>query len=141
MSLSPDQISAVELRVANERKSAGLAYVLLVFTNGLGIHNLYLGKWGRAIVEILLTVFGFIFMVAGFVSDNKDAQAVLVLGLILTGFNGLMLIWDLFSIPRYVRRHSELIRNRVINEYFPIKDAKMQDDYKHSGNRTAPFQH
>ncbi|WP_157096164.1 NINE protein [Methylosinus sp. R-45379] len=109
MTLTADQITAVELRVSNEKKSSAIAYLLFVFIGGFGTHCFYLGKWGRGTVELFSTIFALAALFAGYPGPTA----------LFLAFNGIMFLWDLFSIPRYTRQHSEAVRNRTVSRYFP----------------------
>ena len=41
--LSPQQLAVFESEMTKRRKSVALAYILLIFLGGLGVHRLYLG--------------------------------------------------------------------------------------------------
>lgn len=68
---------------AGEQKSKLIAGLLGLFLGGLGIHNFYLGYNGKAIAQIILSLFG-IGAIWGFIegililtgSINKDAKGV-----------------------------------------------------------------
>ena len=66
--LSPDQLQLVELRLSNERKSAGVAYAFWFVLGLLSAHRFYLGRPGTAILQILSY-----FILVGFVWWIVDA--------------------------------------------------------------------
>ncbi len=99
MALSTQEQMLVEQRVANESKSVGLAYLLLIFFGGLGIHRFYLGRTGSAVAMLIMTILGF-FTVA------------IVVGVILLVIVGLWLLVDLFLIPGMVHQHKETVRQQ-----------------------------
>ncbi len=91
--LTDTQKMLIEQRVANERPSAGAAYLLDIFFGSLGLHRFYLGATGSAIAMLLLSI-SFI-------------------GLVVS------IPWafiDLFLIPGIVRRRSDEIRQRLTIE-------------------------
>ncbi len=49
-------------------KSRLAALLLGIFLGGLGIHNFYLGRIGRGIGQLIISVFGWIFYIKGFLS-------------------------------------------------------------------------
>ena len=65
MGLSVQEQMLIEQRVANQAKSAGVAYLLLIFFGGFGIHRLYLGRTASGIVMLLLAVAGWATLVVG----------------------------------------------------------------------------
>ena len=44
----------IEQRVANDAKSPLVAYLLLIFLWGLGVHRMYLGRWVSGIMMAAL---------------------------------------------------------------------------------------
>jgi TM2 domain-containing membrane protein YozV len=84
-SLDLAQKLLIEQRVANERPSQAVAYLLWLFSWMLGGHRFYLGRSGSAIAMLVLsiTVFGLaisipwacidLFLIPGMVRDKTDA--------------------------------------------------------------------
>lgn len=70
----------IEQRVANEKKSAGAAYLLWFFLGCISAHRFYLGKPVTAILQILsyFILVGFvwwvidIFLIPGIIRDKMD---------------------------------------------------------------------
>jgi TM2 domain-containing membrane protein YozV len=102
---SPDhsfgKATLIEARVANEKKSTGLAYVLWFFLGGLGVHNFYLRRPLLALVEVACVWIG---VIGAFAAPPLALLAIL---------GGILLFIDLFTIPGAVRRDMERIRTRV----------------------------
>ena len=48
----------VETTIANNKKSMGIAYLLLFLFGGLGIHNFYIGKYGLGAGQMLGIMLG-----------------------------------------------------------------------------------
>lgn len=81
------------MRYDANKKSVGVAYLLLFFLGGLGIHRFYLGRTGSAAVMLLLTA----------------ASAFLTV--VLVGYVGLFVVgvWcvlDAFLIPGMARAYN-----------------------------------
>ena len=118
--LSMEQLSLIEQRVANENKSAGIAYLLWVFLGGLSIHNFYIGRWRLALVELGLAVLAVIAFVGGLsgiaLEDNLGAGTGFGLWMLSFGLWGLLILSDLFTIPRGVRKYREKLRRRITDE-------------------------
>jgi TM2 domain-containing membrane protein YozV len=93
----------IEQRVANDAKSPVLAYLLLIFVGGLGIHRFYLGRTGTGIAQLLLFVIGWL-------------TIAVVLGFVLLAVLGIWLIVDLFLIPGIVQAQKEATRQRLTQE-------------------------
>jgi len=84
----------VEQKVANGKKSTGVAYLLWFFLGGFGGHRFYLGKTGTAAVQLVITLIG----------------CFTLFPLIITG---IWLLIDAFLIPAIVREHAEEVRHRA----------------------------
>lgn len=84
--LSTDQQILIETRIANERKSVGVAYALWFFLWFVSAHRFYLGKPQTAILQIIS-----LFLIVGFI----------------------WLIIDAFLIPDMVRQHTAKLRTRM----------------------------
>ena len=83
----------IEQRITNERPSAGVAYLLLIFLGVLGAHRFYLGRVGSGIAMLLISL--------------------TIVGLVVT------VIWaiiDLFLIPSIIREKVEGMRQRLTAE-------------------------
>jgi TM2 domain-containing membrane protein YozV len=72
------------------RKSVGAAYLLWLFLGGLGGHRFYMGKTGTAVVQLLMSIFGWATIIVG-------------IGLVLLIPLGIWLLVDAFLIPGIVR--------------------------------------
>lgn len=103
MALNTDEKILIEQRVANEAKSAGVAYLLWFFLGGFGAHRFYLGATGTAVAQLLLFIIG-----------------LLTVWIIIGGF--LLLAWgiwwlvDLFLISGMVSAQKEAARAKFTNE-------------------------
>jgi TM2 domain-containing membrane protein YozV len=103
MPLNTQEQILIEQRVANEAKSAGVAYLLLIFLGGLGAHRFYLGYPGTAAAMLVMFLLGWVTLV------------VFVGGILLL----IVAVWwiiDLFLIPGMVSAQKESVRNRMTNE-------------------------
>lgn len=79
----------IEQKVANEKPSQTLAYILWFFTWPVGGHRFYLGKTGSAILMLILSI--------------------TIVGLVITGPWAII---DLFLIPGMVQQKIDVIRDR-----------------------------
>lgn len=91
--LSDSQRMLIEQRIANEKPSAGAAYLLCIFAGVLGAHRFYLGRKGSAIAMLILSI--------------------TLAGLIVTAFWALI---DLFLIPSMSKDKVNLARQKMILE-------------------------
>lgn len=96
--LTTEQLSYVEMRLANEKKSLGVAYVLLIFLGVFGVHRIYLekGGWFLLICSIL---------------------SAFAIGIIVS-------IIDLFLLPGIVRSDTQVRRERLMAVF--LKDRSNQ---------------
>lgn len=100
MALSTQEQMLVEQRVTNEAKSAGVAYLLLIFFGGFGAHRFYLGKTGSAIAMLIMFILGWLTL-------------ALVVGAALLVAVGLWCLVDLFLIPGMVQNHKDSVRQNL----------------------------
>lgn len=98
VTLSVEQQTLVESRLANEAKSTGLTYVLWFFFGSLGVHRFYLGHVWRGLAMLILSIVGWLTLPAGIVP---------------LGFLALWLLLDLFFIPALVDEQRGKIRRRL----------------------------
>ncbi len=88
MSLTTDDMILIEQRVANERKSAGAAYLLWFFLGFVSAHRFYLGKPISAILQILsyFVLIGFVwwfldfFLIPSIIEDDLDNKRARMAG-------------------------------------------------------------
>lgn len=104
--LDTDQLLLIEARVANEKRSTGLAYVLWLFLGLLGIHNYYLGKPLLATFQLLGVLATF-----GLVMAGNFGIALVVFFLWVLSF-----IVDAFLIPSRVLRHTQKLRAAIARQ-------------------------
>jgi hypothetical protein len=112
--ISTEQLLLIEARVANEKKSVGLAYLLWFFLGALGIHNFYLGKILLGLFELLGGIVAIGLLVTGALAGGA-AGGLAFLGLLCLIVWGAAYIVDLFLIPRRVRLHSQRLRERYMS--------------------------
>lgn len=89
--LSDTQRMLIEQRIANEKPSSGVAYLLCIFLGPLGAHRFYLGRKGSAIAMLILSI--------------------TLVGLVISGPWALI---DLFLIPSIIREKIDAMRQRMI---------------------------
>lgn len=103
MALDTQQQLLVEQRLANDKKSTAVAYVLWFFLSGFGAHRFYAGKIGSAVVMMLL------FWIGAF-------TAVFFVGLLLLGVFGIWWIIDGFLIPGWIATDMQAKRAQIASE-------------------------
>ena len=126
--LSDRERTVLRGELEKHKKSQALAYVLWVVAGMLGIHKFYVGKVGIGILYLVLGVIGCGSVVSGLVSaleqmtasqpgDFEAFTAIMVLaaiGSICLLVLCVLLIIDLFTIPREIRKRNERIELSII---------------------------
>jgi TM2 domain-containing membrane protein YozV len=90
--LSRDTVALMEFQ--NASKSTGVAYFLWFFLGGLGVHRFYLRKTGTGALVLLCTLIG-IFTLFPLIAT------------------GLILIYDLFTLPSQVRAFNAAVMQKI----------------------------
>jgi TM2 domain-containing membrane protein YozV len=106
--LSVAQLHLIESRIANERKSVGLAYVLWFFLGLWGIHNFYLGKPGMAVFQIAGGILGIVLVMIG----GAGAPPISIIGVMVLAAWVLSFFVDLFLIPGRAKAYSDHLRRK-----------------------------
>ena len=103
MALSTQQQMLVEQRVNNDGKSMLVAYLLLIFLGGLGVHRFYLGRSGSGAIMLVMCILGWLTL-------------VIYVGMFLLIAVAIWAIVDLFLIPGIVESERTKLRARVSQE-------------------------
>jgi len=101
--LSERQLAVLNSEMGKHQKSTGLAYILCIFVGYLGIHKFYAGKAGWGIIYILLAA-----------STAISGPLFFPIAIGTGGILGLLLIIDLFTIPRQLRKNYEKKERKVL---------------------------
>lgn len=117
--LSDRELTIFNAELDRSRRSTPIAYALWFFLGGVGAHNFYIGKviWGLVYMFLLGT--GWIFLISGFIaagaSSDPDVGAagagLALLGWLALALLGFLLLWDLVTLPRQIRKREERVRN------------------------------
>lgn len=89
MTISVEQQLLIEARIANERKSTGVAYAFWFFLGIVSAHRFYLGRPVSAILQIISYIF--------------------VVGVVWW-------IVDAFLIPDMIRKHQAQLRSEMLHQ-------------------------
>ncbi len=100
MALDTQQQMLIEQRVSNDAKSPLLAYMLLIFAGGLGIHRFYLGRGGSGVAMLLLLILGIL-------------TTPILVGFALLLALGIWMLVDLFLIPGMVTEQRDALRRKL----------------------------
>ncbi|WP_410216253.1 TM2 domain-containing protein [Paracoccus sp. (in: a-proteobacteria)] len=90
----------IEQRVANEAKSPLVAYLLLIFLWGFGVHRMYLGRWMSGLLMLAIWAVGWLL-------------TPVLIGWPAVGFVAIWCVIDLFLIPGMIAADREDIRRRL----------------------------
>ena len=126
--LSERELAVLNSELDKHKKSTALAYVLWLIVGMLGIHKFYVGKIGMGILYLVLSVIGCGAVVSGLVSALQETaarrpealetftgvMALAVIGAICLLLLCVLLIIDLFTIPRQVRKRNDRIELNII---------------------------
>jgi TM2 domain-containing membrane protein YozV len=133
------ELSGHELAIYNSemekyKKSTGLAYLLWFLLGTLGIHKLYIGKIGMGVLYLVLGIAAWISLIIGLsagaasiTSESELAKTVaekaetgmaigIILFIIFIAIVGIMLIIDLFTIPRQIRKAYEKKELKILQK-------------------------
>jgi len=94
----------IEQKIANTKKSTGVAYLLWFFLGGFGAHRFYLGKTGTAVAQLIITIIG----------------CITLFPLIITG---IWMLVDAFLIPGIIQAHTEEARRHARLEVAMIQQS------------------
>ncbi|MFN3537457.1 MAG: NINE protein [Brevundimonas sp.] len=84
----------------SNKKSTGLAYLLWFLTGGLGGHRFYTGRTGSAVVQLILSILGWLTIWVG-------------VGLIFLLPLGVWLLVDVFLVGGWVQQHNDALMGRL----------------------------
>ncbi|WP_281887408.1 TM2 domain-containing protein [Paenibacillus sp. YYML68] len=98
-SLTGEQLQLLASEMTKKQKSSGTAWILWIFTAGLGGHRFYLGRIGSG-VAMMLTLGGL----------------------------GIWAFIDLFLLSGMIRETNERIENDIISEIRLIQKAKANSE-------------
>ena len=117
--VSTKQLAVVEQRIANEDKSVALAYVLWFFLGTVGIHNFYIGRSDRGLVELILCFVGSIFLGVGysFPAHSNSLVTLMAFGIACLFVWTLFWLIDLFIIPSMIKKYRDNLRTKYIAEF------------------------
>ena len=101
--MSVQEQMLIEQRIANEAKSPVVAYLLLIFLWGFGVHRMYLGRWISGVIMLAIWAIGWL-------------TAPLLIGWPLLGFVVLWCVLDLFLIPGMIASDKADIRYRLTRQ-------------------------
>ncbi len=113
--LSEQQLILLNSEMEKYRKRTALAYVLLVLFGFIGVHQFYIGKIFAGLTHLFIFCGVVISALQSYSKEHPVAWVIVVLVLLL------LVIWDLFTLPRQIRkvfeeREREALR-RIIEDW------------------------
>lgn len=115
--LSEKQLVILNGELQRAKKSTLTAYLLWFFLGSLGVHKFYLGKTAWGIIYLLMTIIGWFTGGVGLIltmGGLAQAGGTALLGLVLLAFLGILLLIDLFTIPRQIRKHEQRLKEKLL---------------------------
>ncbi|MCD8339224.1 MAG: TM2 domain-containing protein [Burkholderiales bacterium] len=119
-----DKQVAVEMRLAKEKKSETIAYILWLCclpVATLGLQNFYVGRTKLGWLELCCTGIAVLFGIAFtyfFFGDNQ--VGTVLFGPLLAIFAVIVIacwIWDLFTLPTAITHHTSKLRDKIAKEF------------------------
>jgi len=101
--LNPQELALFESEMNKRRKSVGLAYVLLLFLGGLGVHRFYLGFPKLAVAQLVCFIVGIFTVLIG-------------VGVVFLAFTSVVAIVDLFLTPGLTDRANERTEREILSQ-------------------------
>ncbi|MGG0487218.1 TM2 domain-containing protein [Priestia aryabhattai] len=89
--LSPEEYREFVSRFSVERKKRRYAYSFCILFGGLGLHRVYLGRYGTALILAAITIF-------------------------TCGLGAIIALFDLPNIKRFIKDHDEDLALELIKE-------------------------
>ncbi len=115
--LNEHQLSILASEMEKNKKSTGLAYVLWFFIGSLGIHKFYIGKGVMGFFYLAFGAVAWILLIVGLVGlVGETATSAITLSTVLFVIVGILLLLDLFTIPRQIRKTYEKTEIKNINK-------------------------
>ncbi len=104
-----------------QRKSTGVAYLLWFLLGGLGAHRFYIGDIFIGLIYLVLSVVGWMLIFSGAMSmvgaDGESTGILLLAGWGAVAILGLLLLFDLFLIPSYIRNREHNLKVDLIRRF------------------------
>lgn len=121
------QLGERELQIFNaemqrQQKNVLVSYLLWFFLGWAGAHKFYLGKTLWGIVYLLLGVGGYALFWGGFVAAvfspdaAETAGGASALGIIVSAAWGLLMLWDLITLPSQHNKREANIRRELLEK-------------------------
>ena len=106
-----------------KRKSTVIAYVLYFFLGAIGGHKFYMGKPLMGFFYILACLGSLVFAgtASATSSGAEDASTTLAVSSLFVLWFSIMILLDLFTIPRQIKKQEERTRNDLLTRLLSSK--------------------
>jgi TM2 domain-containing membrane protein YozV len=126
--LSEKDLIIYNSELLKKSKSVGLAYFLLIFFGGLGLHKFYLGKVVAGIAYLIVGTINFIFLQIIIFNADKYWKAPDFL-VTLFVVSSLFLLFDLFTLSTQISEHEKEFRVELLAQFgIVIINEIIEDD-------------
>jgi hypothetical protein len=118
--LSEKDLIIYNAELQKKTKSVGLAYCLLIFFGGLGLHKFYLGKVGWGITYLVVGTIDFIFFYVIFfslLSGEHDSWRPPLFIIILFLGSVIFLLYDLFTLAQQVSKYERKLQMDLLSQF------------------------
>lgn len=112
--LSERQLLLLNSEMEKHKKSTALAYVLLVFFGFIGIHQFYMGRILAGLTHLIICCGIVIGALQTYPNEPSVEWAIIVLVLLL------LVIWDLFTLRRQIRKVFEERERKALKRIMEI---------------------
>lgn len=128
--LSEKDLLIYHAELQKKNKSIELAYCLLIFFGGLGLHKFYLGKVVEGIAYLLVCTTDFILLRVIIFNTDKFWEPTAII-YILFGVPAIFLLSDLFTLPKQVSQQEKQLRIDLLKQFgIVVKDVDVAKKYR-----------
>ena len=112
--LTQHQLAVLASEMDKRKKSVGVAYFLWLILGTFGVHKFYTGQKTSGIVYLVLGILGW-------------ATVWFAIGFVFFIILGILLLIDLFTLPKQVRQANEKEEEEIINRIWTGNMPRQQE--------------
>jgi TM2 domain-containing membrane protein YozV len=112
--LTQHQLAVLATEMDKRKKSVGVAYFLWLILGTFGVHKFYTGQKTPGIVYLILGILGW-------------TTVWFAIGFVFFVILGILLLIDLFTLPKQVRQANEKEEEEIINRIWTGNMPRQQD--------------
>jgi hypothetical protein len=125
-SLGEKELQIFNAEMQRQQRSVAIAYLLWFFLGWAGVHKFYLGKVVQGIVYAVFGIGGLIaanpLVILALIVPTPEGQeptltalaGAAAIGLLALFVWGILMLWDLFTIPRQISRREAEIKRALL---------------------------